>query len=68
MAVRAAQSEGIKTVAFSGGVANNHMITETIRRRVEANELRFLRHRRIPAGDGGVSLGQALVASLRELK
>jgi hydrogenase maturation protein HypF len=68
MAVRAAQSEGIKTVAFSGGVANNHMITETIRKRVEANELRFLRHRRVPAGDGGISLGQALVASLRELK
>jgi hydrogenase maturation protein HypF len=66
MAVRTAQSEGIKTVAFSGGVANNHMITETIRRRVEANGLRFLRHRRVPAGDGGISLGQAVVASLRE--
>jgi hydrogenase maturation protein HypF len=66
MAVRAAQSEGIRTVAFSGGVANNHMITETIRRRVEVTGLRFLRHRRVPAGDGGVSLGQAVVASLRE--
>jgi hydrogenase maturation protein HypF len=66
MAVRTAQSEGIRTVAFSGGVANNHMITETIRRRVEVNGLRFLRHRRVPAGDGGISLGQAVVASLRE--
>jgi hydrogenase maturation protein HypF len=66
MAVGTAQSEGIKTVVFSGGVANNHMITETIRRRVEANGLRFLRHRRVPAGDGGVSLGQAVIASLRE--
>ena len=66
MAVRTAQSEGIKNVAFSGGVANNHMITETIRRRVEANGLKFLRHRRVPAGDGGVSLGQAVVASLME--
>ena len=66
MAVRTAQSEGIRTVAFSGGVANNHMITETIRRRVEVNGLRFLRHMRVPAGDGGVSLGQAVVASIRE--
>jgi len=66
MAVKAAQSEGIKTIAFSGGVANNHMITETIRRRVEANGLRFLRHRRVPAGDGGISLGQAVVAALKE--
>ena len=65
MAVRTAQSEGINTVAFSGGVANNHMITETIRRSVETQGLRFLRHRRVPAGDGGVSLGQAVVAALR---
>jgi len=66
MAVGTAQSEGVKAVAFSGGVANNHMITETIRRRVEAHGLRFLSHRRVPAGDGGVSLGQAVVAALRE--
>jgi hydrogenase maturation protein HypF len=66
MAVRAARSEGIETVAFSGGVANNHMITETIRKRVENHGLRFHRHRRVPAGDGGVSLGQAVVAALRE--
>ena len=66
MAVETALSEGIKTVAFSGGVANNHMITETIRRRVEAQGLRFLRHRRVPAGDGGVSLGQAVAAAIRE--
>ena len=66
MAVRAALSEGINTVAFSGGVANNHMITETIRRRIEKQGLRFLRHRKVPAGDGGISLGQAVVAALRE--
>jgi hydrogenase maturation protein HypF len=67
MAIRTAQTEGINTVAFSGGVANNHMITETIRRIVEDQGLRFLRHRRVPGGDGGVSLGQAVVAALREL-
>jgi hydrogenase maturation protein HypF len=66
MAVRTAQSEGIETVAFSGGVANNHMITETIRRRIDANGLRFLRHRRVPAGDGGTSLGQAVAAAFRD--
>jgi hydrogenase maturation protein HypF len=67
MAIRTAQSEGINTVAFSGGVTNNHMITKTIRRIVEDQGLRFLRHRRVPGGDGGVSLGQAVVAALREL-
>ena len=66
MAVRIAITEGLKTVAFSGGVANNNMITETIRRRVEAHGLRFLRHKKVPASDGGISLGQAVVAALRE--
>jgi hydrogenase maturation protein HypF len=66
MAVRAALSEEIKTVAFSGGVANNHMITKTIRERVEAHGLKFLRHRKVSAGDGGISLGQAVIAALRE--
>jgi len=66
MAVRTAQAEGIETVAFSGGVANNHMITETIRRKIDANGLRFLRHRRVPAGDGGASLGQAVAAAFRD--
>lgn len=66
MAVRTALSEGINTVAFSGGVANNHTITETIRRRVEIHGLKFLRHKKVPAGDGGISLGQAVVGALRE--
>jgi len=66
LAIGTAESEGVSTVAFTGGVANNHMITETIRRRIEARGMRFLRHRRVPAGDGGVSLGQAVVAALRE--
>jgi hydrogenase maturation protein HypF len=68
MAVGTANSEGIKTVAFSGGVANNHMITKTIREKVEANGLRFIRHKRVPAGDGGISLGQAVTASFIESK
>jgi hydrogenase maturation protein HypF len=68
MAFRTANSEGINTIAFSGGVANNHMITKTIREKIEANGLRFIRHKRVPAGDGGISLGQAVIASFIESK
>lgn len=65
MAVRAAQNEGLEIVGFSGGVANNHMITRVLRERVEGRGLKFIRHRRVPSGDGGVSLGQAASASIR---
>jgi len=65
MAIRAAQNEGLKIVGFSGGVANNHMITKVLRETVESQGLRFIRHRQVPSGDGGVSLGQAASASIR---
>lgn len=65
MAIRAAQNEGLEIIGFSGGVANNHMITKVLRETVESQGLRFIRHRRVPSGDGGVSLGQAASASIR---
>jgi hydrogenase maturation protein HypF len=65
MAVDVAEEGGFETVGFSGGVANNDMITQVIRKTVEARGMRFLRHKRVPAGDGGLSLGQAAVASAK---
>jgi len=65
LAIEAAERWGVKAVGFSGGVAYNRRITSAIRRLVEAEGLRFLRHVRAPCGDGGVSLGQAAVAGAR---
>ncbi|HUS78686.1 MAG TPA: carbamoyltransferase HypF [Patescibacteria group bacterium] len=65
MALTAAERSGIGTIGFTGGVAYNDMLTRVIRERVEARGLRFLRHTQVPSGDGGVSLGQAVVASFR---
>jgi hydrogenase maturation protein HypF len=67
MALRAAEEGGLETVGFSGGVAYNEMINRVLRSRVEARGLRFIRHRLVPCGDGGVSLGQAVVAAYRYL-
>jgi hydrogenase maturation protein HypF len=65
MAIRVAQDEGLEIVGFSGGVANNHLITRILRERVEGQGLKFIRQRKVPSGDGGISLGQAASASMR---
>ena len=62
MAVNAALTQGITNVGFSGGVACNQILAELMRQRVEASGLRFFVHEAVPAGDGGVSFGQAVVA------
>lgn len=54
---------GVNTVGFSGGIAYNEHITLTIKKIVEENKLRFVVHRQVPPGDGGISFGQAVVAS-----
>jgi hydrogenase maturation protein HypF len=61
IAVAKASGEGVKAVGFSGGAACNQILTDVMRRTVEAAGLRFLVHESVPAGDGGVSFGQAVV-------
>jgi hydrogenase maturation protein HypF len=63
IAVDEARRQNVKTVGFSGGVAYNEHIVDAIRRSVEKNGLRFIAHMSVPAGDGGISFGQALVAA-----
>jgi hydrogenase maturation protein HypF len=62
LAVKKAQEHGIKAVGFSGGAACNQILAELMRETVEASGLRFFVHEAVPAGDGGVSFGQAVVA------
>jgi len=66
VAVDEAKRLGVNVVGFSGGVAFNEQITKAVGRVVEENGLRFVVHRFVPAGDGGVSFGQAFVAAWRK--
>jgi hydrogenase maturation protein HypF len=61
LAVDAALEHGVRTVGFSGGAACNVLLASLMRATVEAAGLRFLVHEAVPAGDGGVSFGQAVV-------
>jgi len=62
LAVENARSHGVETVGFSGGAACNQILAQLMREAVEAAGLRFVVHESVPAGDGGVSFGQAVVA------
>jgi hydrogenase maturation protein HypF len=62
LAVEKALAQGVKNVGFTGGAACNQILAELMREVVEAAGLRFVVHEAVPAGDGGVSLGQAVVA------
>ncbi|MDP2766047.1 MAG: hypothetical protein Q8O41_01130, partial [Candidatus Methanoperedens sp.] len=63
MAVKAAKDAGIGTIGFSGGVAYNDAIVGTARNFAEEEGFEFIVHSKVPCGDGGISLGQAVIGA-----
>lgn len=61
MAIKTARDNNIEAIGFSGGVAYNDAITGTIRNIAESEGFEFIVHKKVPCGDGGVSLGQAMI-------
>jgi hydrogenase maturation protein HypF len=60
------ERHGLGTVALSGGVFQNQLLLHTSVLRLEAAGFRVLTHSRIPCNDGGISLGQAVIAAARD--
>lgn len=58
-----AEARGVRAIGFTGGVAYNEHIVKAIRERVEKEGYAFYLPRGIPAGDNGISIGQAAFAS-----
>ncbi len=56
---------GLNTAALSGGVFQNLLLLEAVVGRLEARGFAVLTHSRVPCNDGGISLGQAVVAAAR---
>jgi hydrogenase maturation protein HypF len=56
---------GLDNVCLSGGSFQNVFLLEHLKRRLEAEGLNVFTHSEVPCGDGGLSLGQALVAAHR---
>jgi hydrogenase maturation protein HypF len=67
VAVRLRDARGIGTVALSGGVFQNRLLFRKLVAALSDDGFRVLFHREVPTNDGGVSLGQAVVANERAL-
>jgi hydrogenase maturation protein HypF len=55
---------GLNVVVLSGGVFQNSLLTTELIPQLVQDGFRVYRHRRVPPGDGGLSLGQLAIAAV----
>ncbi|WP_428606991.1 carbamoyltransferase HypF [Sedimenticola sp.] len=66
-ALNLCRQQNLDTVVLSGGVFQNRLLLEGVSQRLREQALTVLSPRLLPANDGGLSLGQAVVAAARQL-
>ena len=59
-----ADKTGITQVALSGGVFQNRLLLKKTTNLLESSGFKVFTHRQVPCNDGGISLGQAVIANL----
>jgi hydrogenase maturation protein HypF len=57
---------GLDRVCLSGGSFQNCFLSQHLQARLEAADFQVFTHSEVPCGDGGISLGQAIVAAHRK--
>jgi hydrogenase maturation protein HypF len=62
----AREQTGIRRVALTGGVFQNRVLVQRALKRLQQAGFETLTHRTVPPNDGGLALGQAIVAALKE--
>jgi hydrogenase maturation protein HypF len=55
----------LNRVVLSGGVFQNVFLLESVCRRLQCEAFEVFTHSRVPTNDGGISLGQAVIANAR---
>jgi hydrogenase maturation protein HypF len=68
MAERVALEADIRCLALSGGCFQNRILLEGCLASLKKAGFRVLRHRHVPTNDGGIALGQAVIAGSRTEK
>jgi len=63
LASRLREKSGLQRVCLSGGTFQNAYLFERVCERMGKENFQVFSHGEVPAGDGGLSLGQALVAA-----
>ena len=57
----------LNTVALSGGCFQNRFLLENLSNLLETHQFNVLTHSQVPTNDGGLALGQAVIAGTRIL-
>jgi hydrogenase maturation protein HypF len=61
--VQIREASGVSAAALSGGTFHNVLLLEQVVESLTSQGFLVYRHRRVPANDGGLALGQAVLAS-----
>ena len=67
LAIASRSTTGISTIALSGGVFQNALLVELCIEHLDRAGFMTLTHRVVPPNDGGISLGQAYIATHGEV-
>jgi len=59
------RNTGIKRVVLSGGVFNNSFLLNGMSHALEKRGFKVFSHSRVPSGDGGIALGQVVIAGVQ---
>lgn len=57
---------GIETIGLTGGVFVNRLLRDGLRKELASNGFEVLTHAVLPCNDGGLALGQAVIAARRQ--
>jgi hydrogenase maturation protein HypF len=60
---RVREQDGTSIVALSGGTFQNMLLLAQVIKLLERKGFTVHRHRRVPTSDGGLALGQAMLAN-----